>query len=101
MYPSSWPRFCCPACGAVASNLPRKAGTADHLLIIFADIPFWIVVGLCIALGMVDWVAGLVGFAALPFLYYLWDRSRSHFECTRCARRFDFYEAVVRVPHGA
>jgi hypothetical protein len=50
---------------------------------------------------MVDWVAGLVGLASLPLFYYLWDRSRSRFECTNCKKQLNFEETTLRVPHGA
>jgi hypothetical protein len=57
---------------------------ADIGLMLVADLPFYFFFGLCIAIGIWEWVAGLVAFGVCICLFVLWERSRMKFKCTDC-----------------
>ncbi|MEI6801919.1 MAG: hypothetical protein WCK83_02065 [Burkholderiales bacterium] len=78
------PQFTCPCCSGSVKRLPRNHKGWDYAVMLLSDVPFWIVFGLCGAIGMWKWSAGVVAFAVACTLYYLWDRRRSSYLCTQC-----------------
>ena len=90
-----FPRLSCPACGKSVRQLPRRTYGADFFALTFAELPYWLVFGLCLAVGMVDWLAGVVAFVVFGFAYFLWHRSRSRYECDACAKQVTYAEAIA------
>ena len=80
-----YPSLRCRVCnGTSLQRLPREWEGGDYLWVLFADWPFWLLFGLCVALGIRNWVAGLVAFAGVIYLYSAWSRTRSRFKCRNC-----------------
>jgi hypothetical protein len=60
----------------------------------FADIPFWILFGGCVAIGMWHVLAGVLAFAASLVIFYRWHRERSSFRCYTCEGTFRYPELL-------
>ena len=79
-----FPRLSCPVCSGQVKRLRRKLGGWDFVWAFGGDLPFWVVFGLCGAIGMWAWSAGVVAFLATVYLLYVWDRRRSSYQCVAC-----------------
>jgi len=88
------PRKSCPACGKSVRKLPRKADGADIIAIAFMELPFWVLFGVCVVLGMVHWLAGVVSAIVLISAFFFWDRSKSRYECDACGKQSAYRETV-------
>ena len=77
-------------------HLRPKADSANPYATSFAmslmEIPFWIVFGICAALGMVHWLAGVVSTIVLGAAFLVWRRSNQRYECVVCDRQFGHFE---------
>jgi hypothetical protein len=80
----------CPAC---RGQLRQSSGGVNFALALFGDIPFWIVFGLCLALGMWRWLAGVLAFVATISVFYFYDRSKRSYVCEQCGKQFDYAQA--------
>jgi hypothetical protein len=65
-------------------RLSRKLHGADYVWVFGFDAPFWIVFGICGAIGMWEPAAAVIAFLVMGYLLYLWDRSRSSYYCVQC-----------------
>ena len=70
------------------SENPYAASFALSLM----EIPFWIVFGICAALGMVHWLAGVASAIVISAAFLVWCRSNQRYECVVCDRRFGHFE---------
>jgi endogenous inhibitor of DNA gyrase (YacG/DUF329 family) len=89
-----FPRKSCPACGKSVRKLAREADGADTIAIAFMELPFWVLFGVCVMLGMVHWLAGVVSVAILVAAFFFWDRSKSRYECDACGKQSAYHETV-------
>ena len=89
-----FPKQSCPACGKPVRKLRRDAGAADYIAMALIDIPFWFLFAVCIGLGMVHWVAGVVSTCILITVSFFWDRATSLYECVACTARFSYAKTI-------
>jgi hypothetical protein len=89
-----YPQLRCRGCnGSSLQKLPREMEGGDFLWMFFGDWPFWLLFGLCLALGMRNWAAGLVAFGIVIYLYFAWSRTRSGFKCRDCGTVTQYADA--------
>lgn len=81
----------CPTCHGPVFEQRREIDATDRVAFLFADLPFWVLFGICGAIGMWQWLAGVVAFAVALAIFYLWHRNRFSFWCFAC-------DAEVTIP---
>ena len=96
-----FPQQSCPACGKAVRKLRRDADAADYVAMALMDLPFWLLFGACVALGMVHWLAGVVPAGILLCAFFFWDRSKSRYECDACTKQFFYAETIHDSSGGA
>ena len=80
-----YPRLHCRVCnGSTLQRLPRTLEAGDYAFIVFADWPFWLLFTLCAALGVRNWIGGVIAFIGVAYLYSAWSRTRCSFKCRDC-----------------
>jgi hypothetical protein len=79
----------CPTCRGPVIEQRRDLDTKERAAFFFADLPFLLVFGLCVAVGMWQWIAGVVAFAVTLLIFYRWHRARFHFRCYACDASFE------------
>jgi hypothetical protein len=72
----------------------RDLDTKDRVAMLFADLPFWILFGICVAVGMWKVFAGVIAFAITVFLFYRWHRERFSYRCFTCDATFRLPELL-------
>jgi hypothetical protein len=56
----------CRVCnGGSLQRLPRELEGGDFAWLLFDDWPFWLLFGLCVALGVRNWAAGVIAFVGV------------------------------------
>ncbi len=98
MTPSNSP-LCCPACRGPVVEHRRELSAQERAAFFFADLPFWILFGACVAIGMWQWLAGAVGFAVTLFIFYRWHQGRTRFRCFACDKSFSHPELQSNEAH--
>src|SRR5947207_803603 len=89
----------CPTCRGPVRKLRREMDATDHIALFFSDVPFWVLFGVCVAIGMWQWLAGVVSFGVMALAFYLWERGRSRFRCNSCNATYS-YPDVLPTNHG-
>lgn len=82
----------CPTCRGPVFEQRRALDTEDRVALLFADLPFWILFGICVAIGMLEWLAGVVTFAVALLVFYQWHRKRYRWHCFACNASFGYRE---------
>jgi hypothetical protein len=80
----------CPVCGGAVSQLNREMDGTDVAAMLVADWPFWLLFGLCSALGLWHWAAGAVAAAVSLVIFFAYGRSRARFRCKPCDQTFGY-----------
>jgi hypothetical protein len=80
----------CPVCRGPVKKLSPGMDGADVAVSFVADWPFWILFGLCSAIGMWQWAAGLVAVLGLLAVAFAYVRSRARYKCEKCDRSYGY-----------
>ena len=85
----------CPLCRGNVSRVEPEFDAGDFFALLVADWPFWILFGICSAIGMIDWLAGAIAGAVSLVLVLLYIRYRSRYRCKACSRSFTYSGLVM------
>jgi hypothetical protein len=64
------------------------------MLLGLVDLPFWLLFGLCVTIGLSNVVAGIAAAAVLGLVYLVWRRCQSSYRCDSCQRTLKYADVV-------
>ena len=100
-----YPRLHCPRCASALQRRPVQLHLGHKVLLGFIDVPFWLVFGVGLAVGLSNPVAGVAAAGILALGIWLWVRVKSGYHCEPCATTFRYADVVgfgaSHGPHGS